>query len=951
MRNTENHFADSGAVRVDQPSTSTADDVNGDDTKVDTCHGTEQPEIEVKSEKDSTQEQHHTDGIEQPEIEVKSKKDSTQKQHHTDGTEQPEIEVKSQKHSTQEQRHTDEDDEDLMVFFAEFESDDNEGSGEEWLPVDSDNDDESGGEEWTPSGTQGLDSQGQHMETRTSNAGGVVLFDANQELTTDVLKGIMKVVYGVSDPNESTLLMLKEQMEERPRLKTKLLRDLHLGHSMFKKRGKNSTRARDISSDKSPDGNETPSTSSPYRKVQHPSDVPSSEPSSSISPSSSSSMAASQLQASRVTIAGGIKSAEASISAVTWSPHQPLTLEKLRAHLATKHQSHPMTNNGPIRLVPPQTCHLINPRVMHTIPSMQSQHPGTSSAQQFAQSTQSVQPNPIPASQLGRIRFIDNAVPTPHAVFLPQSRTVNIPELKAGPPGSMDVLVPVDASGQMKPPFVGIPLRTCRIEFTPDKSEPSHEQSSSTSAPVHQENPPNAVQGAESLEEGRSTSILAPCTSTPGVPKSTAENINRNLNNTVQSAQPALHPQTTANSQPIVVNRNTPPGMAPGVLPSRVAPPVLPPGVAPAMLPPGVAPAVLPPGILPPPPSLPPGTVPPGMVPIGVLPAGMVPGGQIPPGLLPPGVVTVSLPPRHTALVGAPLGPFSRLQVPNQQACPQNQQPVQQTRCMSPKENTSASSVVNNTTSISCVPTSRAYQVDNSPVETSLDNSSGVTTPCVPQLEKSGEQIEILNVHSLSGREKGRKATTKSSEKEAQVTRNGVSPAPKVAAGQSDANNDRSEGHEGASTSKLIKEEPTSPINESRPEGNCNHPGELLKVILPSSARAHYQHLLDPSSSSSNLQKDQQEISKPVSRVDLGLLWNEINFLRSEMQFIKTSVAVDIHEIKAEIEEFMKMVAERLGIRSPASTNVQDQDHNGNKRKEKEQENEPNKKRAKVDQS
>nr|XP_054755132.1 nascent polypeptide-associated complex subunit alpha, muscle-specific form-like [Lytechinus pictus] len=780
---------------------------------------------------------------------------------------------------------------------------DNQQSSDEMSGAESDFDiDENDGDDeddWVPDPSSDSDFEGDESEDNGGEgreAGNIEPIEVNPDepLTNEILKKIMEVVYGVPKPNLDTLVLLKEQMDERPKLKLKLLKDLQRGHSIFKKRHRSDQQRIHVVK---------------KQYIQTPSPVP--------------------------------ESIESTVP--QWTPHQPLTLERATAHLAAQHgkgENNTLPNppsapanyrvpnpamvpvfnilpnaprasvnilsntRAPVNILPrtaPAPVHVPGPALApglvpaHALPFSQIQlpriQPGLPHMLQMPQILQMPQmsqtlyrpiaPKPpllhvaprtppqntvmkkapdlpaqpkvtAPSSSLPSrtiavpvlptlpsaavtstsssspinpesnvpkntektqetIRFKDESSPQTRAVFMPEKRIVNIPELHPSPTGSLDVLVPVDATGQMKEPFMGIPLDSCKILFNSDSEDEETDTNEATGkdTPSRRSNDP----------------------SLPG-----------------QSSSP--NPQ---------LRISTAPGIPPN--PSRIIPP--------GMVPVGLAPASARPSGVFPSDMFPPGSIPPGMVPIALPPNALhypVPGPHVkctcPPGTRPPG------PPVHSLL---------HLQ-------PEDMKKINTVGVYSPAMN---------------------HQSGTS----DMRNESPSRSP-VNDRRAESPGIKIASVRSCKSEEN---------------PIGDASPSLKESVDP------------GESPSKATK------------EGLGNHPGSLLTVILPKSAKGHYKNkhnskaLFQPSSA------DLKEVHNPATKVDLGLVWNEISLLRSEIHLIKTKVASDIHNIRTDMEDFVKIVGARLGITPVPQQNKTVQ---GNEResdgKRKREDHQSSRKQAKV---
>lgn len=689
---------------------------------------------------------------------------------------------------------------------SDFDIDENDGEDGDWIPdpgSDSDENDQPNSE---------------NKEEESTQSGAI---DLDEPLTEETLKKIMEVVYGVSTPNVATLALLKEQMDERPKLKLKLLKDLQRGHSMFKKRlkYKNVVVKRQLI--------ETPS------PVKVPVHVQKTMP--------------------------------------QWAPHQPLTLAKATAHLAAHHSKGESKGSLPDippaqpRLPPPYVYRSIAPKqplqaaglpqkngIMNTgliLPARptvamtsSSLPPGSmntglvlSTRPSVAMTSSSVPPgvmNSVPAlptrpsvavpstpvnpgsnilqdnlKPQTNISFKDMSSPPTRAVFMPENRTVNIPELHPSPAGSLDVLVPVDATGQMKEPFMGIPLDSCNLIFKSDSEEgsPKSNVQSGKDTPSRRSNDENSSVPAQNIkQEGRSSFQSPPL-----------QHLSTQSNATLPSAGVFPNPQSATSA-------------APGILPTR---------------------APLTAGLLPP------GMVPVGLAPASARPSGVFPSHMFPPGSIPAGMVPVALPP--DAL---------RFPVPGAHVnctCPSGSRPpgppvhsllhLQQEDLNRLSATGAVSPAINHS--------SETHDKRNESPLTTNNNNSRAESP----------GIKIASVRSCTSDEDLSDRTSSSSKASAQA---GASPSKTATAGM----------------------------------------GLLLTVMLPSSAKERYKHKLNPESTSNPLTADLKEIHKPATKVDLGMVWNEISLLRTEIQTIKTKVASDIHNIRTDMEEFVKLVGARLGI-------------------------------------
>ena len=549
---------------------------------------------------------------------------------------------------------------------------------EEFYEIDmSDNSDSDGDnaedEDWVPIGQTGqsinkdLTASGKENETddKQSSDDPGAIDHGNTELTPDILKRIMKVVYCVDSPNEDTLSLLKEQMEERPKLKIKLLKDLQLGKTMFKEKSRRRRRkkAQDMSTAvptivKIPANREKPTTTG---------------------------------QSSSVEGSG------------PWNPHQPLTLALATAHVAAqKHEKgdyegyvprfRPIAPKSPFPgghpryypVVPrpktfvPKPNTVVNPVLKKDYPKLRPIAPKTSipgpdpvsikddprlvrmkannsmtiqvdlsSGYQMNETanvpthksasdvyprgrSQTIKQGNIPQTTSqrkpdvsindkvesqqplippGNIRLLDQSLPQDRAIFMPEKKTVNIPHLAPCPPNTLDVLVPVDVQGQMKPPFMAIPLDSCNLVFSSKEHKSSQEEESVTrETAIHE-----AESSAKPLHEPNNNK--------------TSSSDNDTESSTVLDAVNA----STSSNQPGTSKSGAElPGA--GVFPNAPFP-----SKAPEQAPFTIAPKILPP------PALPPGIVPPGMVPVGLVPGGF-PSGAFPREMLPPGVVPMTIP-------------------------------------------------------------------------------------------------------------------------------------------------------------------------------------------------------------------------------------------------------------------------------------------------------------------
>ncbi|XP_785588.2 uncharacterized protein PB18E9.04c [Strongylocentrotus purpuratus] len=684
---------------------------------------------------------------------------------------------------------------------SDFDIDENDGEDGDWIPDPGSDSDEN----------DGPNSESKEEESTQSGA-----IDLDEPLTEETLKKIMEVVYGVSTPNVATLGLLKEQMDERPKLKLKLLKDLQRGHSMFKKRlkYKNVVVKRQLI--------ETPSPVKVHVQKTMP----------------------------------------------QWAPHQPLTLAKATAHLAAHHskgeskgslpdippaqprlppppyvyrsiapkqplqaaclpQNNGVMNTGLVLSTRPSvamTSSSVPPGIMNSVPAL----PTRPSVAMTSNSVPSGIMNSVPAlptrpsvavtstpvnpgsnilqdtlKPQTNISFKDMSSPPTRAIFMPENRTVNIPELHPSPAGSLDVLVPVDATGQMKEPFMGIPLDSCNLIFKSDSEEGS---------------PKSNVQSGKDTPSRRSND------ENPSVP---IQNIKQEGRSSFQSS-PLQHLSTQSNaalpSAGVFPNPQSATSAAPGILPTR---------------------APLTAGLLPP------GMVPVGLAPASARPSGVFPAHMFPPGSIPAGMVPVALPP--DAL---------RFPVPGAHVnctCPSGSRPpgppvhsllhLQQEDLNRLSATGTVSPAINHSSE---TPDKR----NESPLTTNRAESPG---------------IKIASVRSCTSDEDLSDRTSSSSKASAQA---GASPSKTATAGM----------------------------------------GLLLTVMLPSSAKERYKHKLNPKSTSNPLTADLKEIHKPATKVDLGMVWNEISLLRTEIQTIKTKVASDIHNIRTDMEEFVKLVGARLGI-------------------------------------
>ncbi|XP_041473767.1 proteoglycan 4-like [Lytechinus variegatus] len=714
---------------------------------------------------------------------------------------------------------------------SDFDIDENDADDDDWVP-----------DPGSDSDFEGVDDEDNGGEGR--EAGNIEPIEVNPDepLTNEILKKIMEVVYGVPKPNLDTLVLLKEQMDERPKLKLKLLKDLQRGHSIFKKRHRSDQQRIHVVK---------------KQYIQTPSPVP--------------------------------ESVESTVP--QWTPHQPLTLARATAHLAAQQGKGenntlpypasapaiyrvpnpamvPVSNilpnppRAPVNILPrtapapvpvhvpgpglvpahaipfsqiqlpriqpglpqmlkmpqilqmPQTVYrpiapkppLLAPRtpqqntVMKKAPDLPAQPKVTAPSSSLPSRTTAVpvlptlpsaavtstsSSSPInPESNVPKntektqetICFKDESSPKTRAVYMPEKRIVNIPELHPSPTGSLDVLVPVDATGQMKEPFMGIPLDSCKILFNSD----SEDEGTDTNEATGKDTPSRRSKDP----------------SLPG-----------------QSSSP--NPQLRVSAAP---------GIPPN--PSRI---------------------------------IPPGMVPVGLAPASARPSGVFPSDMFPPGSIPPGMVPIALPPN--ALHYPVPGPHIKC------TCPPGTRP----------------------------PGPPVHSLLHlQPEDMKKINTVGVNSPTMNH--QSGTSDTRNESPSLSPANDGR----------------AESPGIKIASVRSC----KSEEDPSDNASPSLKEsvDPGVTPSKATKEGLGNHPGSLLTVILPKSAKEHYKNKLNSKPLFQPSRADLKEVHHPATKVDLGLVWNEISLLRSEIHLIKTKVASDIHNIRTDMEDFVKIVGARLGI-------------------------------------